>query len=221
MLHKTKNNMAKLKVINSVKSIFLVIPVLFLFSCRPNPASQWRGPERNGIFHETGLLQEWPENGPELLWRYDSLMMGHSSPVVTDDAIYITGMPDSTSGYLFCLSHRGELLWKELYGEEYKTSYTGSRATPTIAGNLLYLESGFGEVICFDLKTRNKSWSFQMKENFGVDPVNYGNAESLLIHKNKLFCTPGGKDQSIVGFMIERAAFPIMHLDLPVLGIDR
>ena len=68
----------------------LLIPLLF--SCSDEIDSQFKGPDRNSMFSETGLLQEWSEGGPELLWRYDSLGIGHSSAAVTDEAIYITGM---------------------------------------------------------------------------------------------------------------------------------
>ncbi len=59
----------------------------------------WRGPERQGIYHETGLLQEWPAGGPEMLWAFEQLGAGFSSPVVVDGRIYISGKENGT-GYI-------------------------------------------------------------------------------------------------------------------------
>ena len=175
-----------------------VLLILLTLSCSNKIDSQFKGPDRNSMFPESGLLQEWPEDGPELLWRYDSLFMGHSSPAVTDDAIYITGMPDSISGYIFCLNHNGELLWEDFYGEEYKSNYTGSRSTPTVIGNKLYLLSGAGEVICYDVKKRIKVWSKSYVIDFNSTIPLYGFAESLLIDGDKLFCTVGNEEYNVI-----------------------
>ena len=51
----------------------------------------WRGPERDGVYFENGLLKEWPSEGPELLWETMELGKGYSSPVIVDGRLYITG----------------------------------------------------------------------------------------------------------------------------------
>jgi outer membrane protein assembly factor BamB len=177
-------------------TILLCIGVLY--SCSTQIESDWKGPQRNGIYHETGLLKEWSGNGPELLWRYDSLQMGHSSPAVTNDAIYLTGMPDSTTGILYCLDLEGNLLWKVIYGEEYKISYTGSRSTPVVTSRELYLMSGAGEIICYDIKKREKKWSIHMIGKYSDSIPKYGHAQSILIAGNKLYCTPGGEEFNVI-----------------------
>ena len=73
--------------------------------------SQWRGPNRDGIFPETNLLEEWPEGGPELLWRFEALGEGHSSAAVTDDAVFTAGTFDSIT-FALKFSLDGDLLWK-------------------------------------------------------------------------------------------------------------
>ena len=105
--------------------------------------SQWRGPDRKGIFHETGLLKSWPESGPELLWSFEGLGKGHSSVGIGYDRIFINGMPD-TLGVLYSFTMEGELIWKKVYGEEWHKNYTGPRSTPVIVDDKVYLESGMG-----------------------------------------------------------------------------
>jgi outer membrane protein assembly factor BamB len=169
-----------------------------LFSQSPNVESEWKGPDRNSIYQENGLLKEWPEEGPGLLWRFEGLNMGHSSPAVTDDAIFITGMPDSVTGILYCLDHQGQLIWEDKYGDEYKSNYMGSRSTPVIAGNQLYIVSGAGEVICYDIDQRKKSWTVSFIPDYHDSIPQFGYAESVLIDGDRLYCTPGVKEHAVI-----------------------
>ncbi|NQU54541.1 MAG: PQQ-binding-like beta-propeller repeat protein [Bacteroidetes bacterium] len=176
--------------------LLLIIP--FIYSCTPNVESQRKGPQRNSIFPETGLLQEWPEEGPDLLWRYDSLGMGHSSAAVTNENIYITGMPDSTGGILYCLDLEGNLLWEDKFGKDWNINFTGTRATPTIVGNHLYFISSVGEINCYDLKKHAKVWTKSYQEDFNSSSMEYGIAESPLVVGDKFYCTPGGEEYNVV-----------------------
>ncbi len=188
----------KLRKMNSNQPYLLLLLLPLLLACSNEIESQWKGPDRISIFHETGLLQEWPEDGPELLWRYDSLGMGHSSAAVTEEAIYVTGMPDSTGGILYCFDLMGNLLWQDKYGKEWNINYTGTRSTPTVVGNHLYFISSYGEIYCYDFKTHKKVWTKTFQEDFNSDLVEYGYAESPLVEGKKLYCTPGGKDDNVV-----------------------
>lgn len=176
----------------------ILILIGALNSCSTHIESDWKGPQRNGIYPDTGLLKQWPEKGPELLWQYDSLNMGHSSPAVTDDAIYLTGMPDSTTGILYCLDKDGNLLWKDIYGEEYRISYTGSRSTPVVTSRELYLISGAGELICYDIIKRAKKWTKLIAGELSDSIPKYGHSQSVLIDGNKLYCIPGGEESNVI-----------------------
>jgi outer membrane protein assembly factor BamB len=178
--------------------LLLCLIIFFCYSCTTAIESDWLGPNRNGKYPASGLLSEWPEDGPVLLWKYDSLNWGHSSPAITGDAIYITGMPDSTSGYLYCLDLNGKLRWRDLYGAEFKSNYTGSRSAPVIAGNYLYLITGAGELICYDLPKKTKRWSIDFLEEFSDSLPTYGHAQSPLIVGNRIYCVPGGKEHNVV-----------------------
>ena len=144
----------------------LLILIPLIYSCSNDIDSQWKGPDRNSIYPETNLLQKWPEGGPELIWRYDSLGMGHSSAAVTKEAIYITGLADSTEGILYCLDLKGNLLWQDNYGTEWTQNFIGTRSTPTVVGNHLYFISSLGEINCYDIKERTKVWTKSYQEDF-------------------------------------------------------
>ena len=147
--------------------LLLGFGVLILFSCtRPKEkASDWRGPNRQGIFYETGLLDSWPENGPDLLWSFEGLGAGHSSPGIGNNRVFITGMPD-TVGVLYSFDMEGNLLWQKEYGEEWHVNYTGSRSTPLVVNKLIYFISGMGEVFCINANDGTKVWSVDLLKKF-------------------------------------------------------
>ena len=137
-----------------------VILFTFLFfyclSLNAQESTRWRGPDGNGIY-KTGLLRQWPESGPEIIWYYEGLGEGHSSPAFAKGLIYLSGMVDG-EGYIFVLNSEGKLQWKASYGKEFTESYPGSRSTPVIAGDLLYIYSGLGVLTCMDSNNGKIKW---------------------------------------------------------------
>jgi outer membrane protein assembly factor BamB len=172
--------------------IFFTFPSLF-----SQDISQWRGPDRNGIYRETGLMKKWPEGGPPLLWRYDDLGDGFSSAAVTSKRIYITGMIRG-DGYLYALDHAGNLVWKKEYGEEWRGPYPGTRSTPNVFKGRVYLMSGKGVVVCFMAESGRIVWKNDLVKNFRGYTIRWGYNESLLIDGDNLICTPGGPEAGIV-----------------------
>ena len=158
---------------------------------------QWRGPDRDGIYRESKLLKIWPEKGPVMVFSYEGLGAGHGSVAISKDKLFVLGMPDST-GVLYAFDFKGKLLWKEKYGLEWYENYTGPRSTPTIVDNLLYFESGQGVVYCYNSDTGKKIWSLDLLKQFDAKNIQWGMTESILIEGDRLFCTPGGKDNNMV-----------------------
>ncbi len=182
--------------------ILLLLSILFFTSCHQlNEESDWRGPNRDGIYHETNLLKQWPENGPELLWSFEGLGYGHSSVAVANNKVYVTGVKDTVNseGTLFVFDTKGNLLFEKEYGNDFTLTFQGPRSTPVIAGNYIYIESAVGTVYCLDAETCNKVWSKDFRKDFGLDTlVQFGNSESVLIDGDKLFCVPGAKENNVV-----------------------
>ena len=126
-----------------VFSGMLLMSITSLFA---QDQAQWRGPNRDGIYPETGLLRIWPEAGPQLLWHYDELGPGHASAAITGDRIYTAGVINKI-GHLFCFSMDGKIIWNLPYGEEWTESWPGVRSTPLVQDGKIYLLSGFGKQI--------------------------------------------------------------------------
>lgn len=180
-------------------TVILICMLTTLCGCSPpaDAQSEWRGPSREGIYYEKGLLDRWPDEGPDLIWSYEGLGQGHSSAAVGNGRVYINGMPD-TLGVLYCFDLDGKLLWQKVYGEEWHVNYTGTRSTPVLAEQLLYLISGTGVLFCFDAVTGNIRWQVDVLDRFDAENITWGITENLLIDGDHLICTPGGKQHNVV-----------------------
>ena len=152
---------------------------------------QFHGPNRDNYSIETGLLKSWPKNGPELIWQCDGIGKGWSSPTIAAGRIYITGVEDDKE-FLSCFNLAGKLKWKLAYGTASKM-YCGTRSSPTIDGNYVYVISGTGELVCIDTNEQMIEWKINGYRLFEGDTHHFGTAESPLIFEDKIFYTPCGK----------------------------
>lgn len=177
--------------------IILTVCILISYGVQAQEHSIWRGPQGNGSYPENGLLRSWPAAGPDILWTFEGLGEGFSSPVVVSNTIYISGMEGET-GYVYALSNDGKLLWKAPYGTEFFESYPGSRSTPVIAGNLLYQYSGKGVVTCMDASNGTIKWTKDLFSEYKGRNLQWGVTETFAIDGDKLFVTPGGPDHTII-----------------------
>jgi len=171
-----------------------------LLCCTISSGADWpqfRGPLRDGKSTETGLLKQWPADGPTLLWEVDGLGAGYSSAAISKGRVYTTGMIEK-EGFVFAFDLRGQLMWKTRYGAEWTRSYKAARCTPTVEGNRLYVSSGRGVVYCLDATSGDIRWSFDAVEKYkGKFPL-WGMSENLLIDADNLICTPGGETASLI-----------------------
>jgi len=158
---------------------------------------QWRGPNRDGHFSETGLLKEWPENGPEILLEAEDIGKGWSSPILVGDMIYVTGMKD-TLDYLTALDLQGNVKWQVPYGRSWNQSFPDTRSTPVFEDNRIYVQSGTGEVSCINRENGETIWKVDVDESFDGEYHLWGNSETPLIVDDKVICSPGGSETSVV-----------------------
>ena len=178
--------------------IFIIPALLLTAACSRNPeVAQWRGPNRDGTYPGTGLLQTWPNDGPKLLWASDSIGDGYGSPVITHDGLFVTGAIDSTA-YLFSFDLKGNLNWKVPYGPEWAQGFPGSRSAPTVVDDLVYVSTGKGEIACLKRENGTKIWSVNLFTSLHGQNTIFGYSEGLLIKDQMVYCMPGGADTNIV-----------------------
>jgi outer membrane protein assembly factor BamB len=188
----------------AMKRIFLTSLMLgasFLLAFSQDIA-QWRGDNRDGIYNEKGLLKTWPAEGPKLLWHFDELGDGHSSAAVTSTMVVTAGTIMDTAkvghGFVFALDLSGKLLWKSEYGVEWTQNWNGTRSTPLVYKDKIYLMSGFGKLVCMNAKDGKIIWSVDLAKDYDSRNITWGVTENLLIDDNKLFCTPGGAEANVI-----------------------
>ncbi len=180
-----------------MKKVYIALVFTIPTLAMAQEATLWRGPMGNGVYPDKGLMREWPADGPEMAWHVSGLGQGHSSPVFANGKIYVTGMLDRT-GHVFVLSMDGRILNQFPYGEEWHESYPGSRSSPTIAGDLIYVYSGQGKVVCMNGSKGSIRWSRDLFRDFDARNISWGVTETLVVDENTLYCTPGGTRDNVV-----------------------
>lgn len=181
-----------------MKFLVAISCILFLMtSAYAQDISQWRGKDRSGVYYETGLLKQWPENGPELLWYNDNLLEGYSSVAVTNNSIYVTGIKDSMD-ILIALEKTGKELWRKPFGRAWNESFPESRCTPTVENDKIYVSSGKGDITCIDAFNGDNKWTINAIELYKGKYGRWGLAESLLLDDKYIYYTTGGEKTTMI-----------------------
>jgi outer membrane protein assembly factor BamB len=166
---------------------------------------QWRGPQRDGISQEKGLLQEWPKDGPPLVWKVENLGDGYSTPAIIGDRIYLVSNEGLENEFVQALSTKdGSRIWQRRIGNvgepKQQPSYPGARSTPTIEGDMLYALGSDGDLACLDRHTGEIHWQTNIRTEFNGKPGEWAYAESPLVDGDAVVVTPGGKEATLVSF---------------------
>src|SRR4051812_672704 len=164
---------------------------------------QWRGPQRNGISQEKGLLKEWPKEGPKLIWQVKEIGSGYSTPAVVGDRFYLLSNKGTDDEYVQARSVKdGSLVWSTHLGKvgnpDQQPSYPASRSTPTVDGTLLYALSSDGDLVCLETASGKIRWQKNLRTEFGGLPGQWAYSESPLVDGDVLLCTPGGSEATLL-----------------------
>jgi outer membrane protein assembly factor BamB len=165
---------------------------------KPGDWPQWRGPNRDNLSPETGLLKEWPESGPLLAWKAKGVGVGFSTVSIAGARIYTMGDgPDSS--FVHALQRDGgKKLWSAKVGKP-GGNYAGTRSTPSVDGDLVYALGQWGDLVCLDAPSGKERWRKSMEKDFGGRMMSdWGYAESVLVDGDKVVCTPGGPKGTVV-----------------------
>ncbi|MHC4889489.1 MAG: outer membrane protein assembly factor BamB family protein, partial [Planctomycetota bacterium] len=163
---------------------------------------QLRGPNRDGKSADTGLLKEWPKDGPPLAWKIDKLGGGYSAPAIVAGRIF--GMSNrGDDEVVWALSEKdGKELWAKRLGPAFRQRPSqgreGPACTPTVDGQRLYVEGLAGNVVCLQVKDGEIVWQRSLTEDFGGRVPNWSYRESPLVDGDKVIYTPGGEDAILV-----------------------
>jgi outer membrane protein assembly factor BamB len=160
---------------------------------------QWRGPNRDGHSAETGLLQQWPQNGPPRLWQGAGAGEGFSSFASSSGRLYTQGSRGGTEYVMAFDAATGKKLWEVPNGTRFRNEQgDGPRGTPTVEGDRVYSFGGSGEFSALEAITGRKIWSVNVVSTFGGNVPYWGYSESPLIVGDRIVLNAGGRRASIV-----------------------
>jgi outer membrane protein assembly factor BamB len=156
---------------------------------------QWRGPNRDDVGRETGLLAEWPSDGPPRAWTRKGLGGGFSTPSVAAGRVFGMGVK-GTDEVVWALDEAtGEPLWSTriaAYANGKGGGFEGPRCTPTADGDLLYAVGISGDLVCLESATGKERWHKNYGKDFGGRMMSgWGFSESPLVDGDLVICTPG------------------------------
>jgi outer membrane protein assembly factor BamB len=160
---------------------------------------QWRGPKRDGVSAEKGLLKDWPRTGPPLLWKATGAGDGYSSFSVVNGRLYTLGARGGTEYVMAFDTSSGRKVWEVAHGSRFGNDRgDGPRATPTVDGDRLYAFGASGDLTALELATGRKIWSVNVLRQFGAANITWGLSESPLVLSDRILVNAGGSGASVV-----------------------
>lgn len=163
---------------------------------------QFRGPNRDAVSPDTGLLKAWPKDGPPLAWKGTGLGRGYSSVTIADGKVFTMGdrprQGKEKSACVIALDQAsGKELWATKIGQPWNDG--GPRCTPTVDGELVYALTPHGDLVCLETATGRERWRKNLSKDFGGRMMSgWGYSESPLVDGDQLVCTPGGNEATLV-----------------------
>jgi outer membrane protein assembly factor BamB len=188
-------------------SVKAVMCVVILLSCLSAGASsqtkgdwpQWRGPNRDGISKETGLLKQWPAEGPPLVRKLTGAGRGYSSLAISNGLMYTLGLRGDREFVIAFDLAKGKEAWATAFGNAFRNDRgDGPRGTPTVDGDRLYALGGSGDLACLDARTGKSIWTMNVLQKFGGSNITWGISESPLVIGEKVLVNAGGPGASVV-----------------------
>lgn len=158
---------------------------------------RFHGPMRNNLSTETGLLKQWPDGGPPLVWTAQGIGHGYASVSLAHNRVYTAGNIDGKT-VISALDLAGKTVWQESVGDAWEKEHPGTRGTPTLLGNRLFYMSPVGDVVCLDALSGKRIWGINALEEFNSSNIRWGLSESLVIYDGHLICCPGGPETCVV-----------------------
>ena len=161
---------------------------------------QFAGVNRDAKSGETGLIEKWPDGGPETMWTVD-MGVGFGAPVVYGDKVYVVDREKGKSDILRCLDlESGKEQWRYAWEAKGGLPFPGSRAQPLVEGKYLYAIGARGDLYCFNRKTHTPVWNLDILEEYGGKLPNWGCSQAPLAYGDTVIAMPNGSKAGVVAF---------------------
>jgi len=159
------------------------------------------GPERDGVARDAeGLLREWPNQGPTVLWSVD-VGEGFAGPAIADGFVYLLDREPNKQDILRKLNlEDGREVWQYAYAAPGKLNYNGSRTTPTVDDDLIFTVGPFGHVHAVAVENGHVLWSAHLLEDWKSKRPGWGVSQSPLVYEDRVVVMPWGSRASVVAY---------------------
>ena len=186
--------------------VLLGLTVSFLVSSgvRADDWPQWLGPNRDGLWRETGIVQQFPKEGLKVRWR-TPIGAGYAGPAVAQGRVYVTDRLKDTNAptgkklsqgkeRVLCLDEAtGKVLWQYAHDCTYQVGYpAGPRTTPLVHGGKVYTLGTMGDLLCLDADKGTLLWQKNFRKEYNAPVQNWGFSAHPLLDGDRLICVVGG-----------------------------
>jgi outer membrane protein assembly factor BamB len=176
---------------------------------------QWRGPDRTGVSRETGLLKNWPQGTPRLVWRSPGRGLGYTTPSVAGGRVFGMGNRGQAEAVWALDARTGQEVWSTPIAPARRVDRgDGSRGTPTVDGNRVYALGVGGDLVCLDAATGRLAWGKSLVRDFGGNMPPWGYSESPLVDGDRVVVTPGSRAHTLVA-LNKNTGQPIWSCPVP------
>lgn len=182
--------------------------------CLADDWPQFLGPQRDGIWRESGIIRDFAAGQPAISWRAE-VAGGYSGPAVSNGRVFVSDYvrtdgdaspsPNKRSELvgterILCFDEKtGDELWKHDYPRNYQISYpAGPRATPTVDRDRVYVLGAEGDLVCLKVDNGDVVWQRNLPEEYKTKSPIWGYATHPLVVGDKLFCLVGGEGSAAV-----------------------
>lgn len=161
--------------------------------------NQFRGPNRDNLSPERGLLTSWPDQGPRQAWTARGVGEGYSAVSISNGRVYTMGNVGQEEKVVCLDLESGREIWTASNGQAYREGQgNGPRGTPSVVDGRVYSLGANGDLSCLDSQTGQPHWRKNILREFGGSNITWGISESVLVDGDKVICTPGGQRATMV-----------------------
>lgn len=157
----------------------------------------FHGPGRTNISQEEGLLPQWPESGPRLLWSYEKCGQGYAGVVIAENKVFTAGDVDRQER-LMAFDLQGKLLWEAPNGQAWRRSSPGARSAPTYSEGMLFHMNPLGRLAAYTAQSGKEVWAVDLISRFNARHGIWGLSEHVVVHNDRILCMPGGSEGRVV-----------------------
>ncbi len=182
---------------NRSSLVLLILLATMPVATEPAAADDWpqfRGPNRDAISKETGLLREWPEGGPKVLWSL-SVNQGYAAAAILGNRVYFHDYDSASSEWMAraVTLDGGKELWTHRETRRIRPNHAITRTVPAVDAKYVFSLDPKATFHCFDAETGKELWRKNLVQEYGTKIPPWYNGQCPLIEDDRVLIATGGE----------------------------